>query len=138
MSEIIISEEMMDEVNKLIDLDEDELFTLLGAQISALETPTNLLMSSQSNTEEKNKQDNKNGRISYNLFEEKLKKIICDDWEYCKKKEKYNENLDTINDLMPFVIGGFGLIEVGVMAGFPMLLSVIVIKRGINEFCNCD
>ena len=39
---------------------------------------------------------------------------------------------------MPFVIGGFGLIEVGVMAGFPMLLSVIVIKRGINEFCNCD
>lgn len=138
MSEIIISEEMMDEVNKLIDLDEDELFTLLGAQISALETPTNLLMSSQSNTEEKNKQDNKKGRISYNLLEEKLKKIICDDWEYCKKKEKYNENLDTINDLMPFVIGGFGLIEVGVMAGFPMLLSVIVIKRGINEFCNCD
>ena len=129
---------MMDEVNKLIDLDEDELFTILGAQISALETPTDLLMSSQLNTEEKNKQDNKKGRISYNLLEEKLKKIICDDWGYCNKKEKYNEKLDAMKDLIPYVIGGFGLTEVGVMAGFPMLLSVIVIKREINKFCDCD
>lgn len=45
MSEVEVTEELMEGVRKLIELDESELYKMLGGQATLLENPTDLLFS---------------------------------------------------------------------------------------------
>ena len=66
-------------------------------------------------------------------FKNKLKIKICEEWLYCKKRND-PELQDSVN-LVAGVADIISSISFGVP---PVLVSTILVKKGLNKLCNCD
>jgi hypothetical protein len=128
----ISRDELMGEVRKLMDMDEDELFAILGAQAFAFERPSELHCTDFSSITKRIKL----GKAFYDEYTQRMKGIICDEWGYCAKKKKYSNEMTIMVNLIPFVGAGFG--SPGITIGVASVLSVLVFKRRLDKFCKCD
>lgn len=133
MSEIEITDELMDEVRRLREMDEDDLYAILGRQSLVLEEiPTKLQFSIWSSMPKLELMAK--GKTLFNQNKQDLKKIICDDWGYCKKMHEYTGDLNSlIVVVVPVVTTGLGL-----PTSLIAVLCVIASKYGIKKLCECD
>lgn len=132
MPEIEVTEELMEEVNKLVELDEDELCKILGSQISILENPTDLDFRERLSKTELIER----GEIFFGECRQSLKKKICNEWRYCENREKYTDSAALIRDLISVVSAGLGF--AGVAVGVSAVVSVLIYKHKPDKFCECD
>ncbi len=132
MPEIEVTDELVDELRGLIEMDEDNLYTILGYQSLGLEEkPTELqLFGGFSITESELMM---RGKSVFSRNQQRLKEKICEDWEYCKKKGIYKEDFGLLMDaLVPFVTIGLNL-----PAPMIVVLCVLAFKYGLNRLCEC-
>lgn len=133
MDQIKITDEMMDEIHKLNGMDEDELYEILGAQILALESPSELLFFERFSKTEKIEKC----KLFFGENEMRLTEAICEKWKYCEKREKFKGNFDTlIAILIPAVSSTIGFTELTV--GVSAVLSVLLLNHKLDKFCNCN
>jgi hypothetical protein len=65
-------------------------------------------------------------------IKDKLYQAICIEWKFCEKIKdpKFNEDVNLVAILMDVVSS--------VVVGFPpILITTILVKRGLNKFCDC-
>jgi hypothetical protein len=127
----ISRDELMEEVRKLMDMDEDELYAILGAQAFALERPTELQFMDFSSITKRIEL----GKALYGEYKQRMGEIICDEWGYCEKKKKYSGDITLMIELIPVVGAGFGF--TGISIGVAAVLSVLVFKHRLDKFCGC-
>ena len=112
-----------EEISKLLEMNEDELFAILGAQAFAFERPLELQFMDFSSITKRIKL----GEAFYDESTQRMKEIICDEWGYCEKRKKYSDEITIMMNLIPFVGAGFG--SLGITTGVATVLSVLVFKR---------
>jgi hypothetical protein len=122
----------MEDVHKLMELDEGELYAILGGQTSLLENPTELQFWDRLSKTERIER----GKIFFDKCEQRLKEKICNEWGYCGKKKIYNDDTTLMIGLIPVVGAGFGF--TGIAMGVSAVLSVLVFKHKLDKFCECD
>jgi hypothetical protein len=126
-------DELKDEVYKLMELDEDELYARLGYQSLGLdERATELhLFDSISIT----KSDLViSGKAYFERHKQQLKGKICDDWGYCKKRTEYSGDFKSLMGALILVV------PPGMNLPAPLIavLCVLAFKYGLDKLCGCE
>ena len=73
-----------------------------------------------------------NGQITFSHLREKLLEKVCREWNYCEKKAQYEDFQALASAIAPVVSS-----VVGVPAASAMVITVILIKLGLDKLCNC-
>ena len=128
----ISRDELIEEVRKLMDMDEDELYAILGAQAFAFERPTELQFMDFSSITKRIEL----GKALYGEYKQRMREIICDEWGYCEKKKRYSDDITLMIELIPVIGAKFEF--TGISIGMAAVLSVIVFKHRLDKFCKCD
>jgi len=151
-------DELIEEVRKLMDMDmdEDELYAILGYQSLGLEerateprlcsfsiTKSDLINAiglEERATEPRlysfsiTKSDLIiKGKAYFERYKQQLKEKICDDWQYCKRRGEYNGDVKLLMDaLIPIIITGITL-----PAPLIAVLCILTFKYGLDKLCGC-
>ena len=151
-------DELIEEVRKLMDMDmdEDELYAILGYQSLGLEerateprlcsfsiTKSDLINAiglEERATEPRlysfsiTKSDLIiKGKAYFERYKQQLKEKICDDWQYCKRRGEYNGDFKLLMDvLIPIIITGITL-----PAPLIAVLCILTFKYGLDKLCGC-
>ncbi len=64
---------------------------------------------------------------------EKLRAKICVDWHYCSRRSEYGDFQSLAYAIAPLVSS-----VVGIPATTAMIVAIILIKSGLEKFCNCQ
>ena len=126
-------DELIEEVRKLMDMDmdEDELYAILGYQSLGLEeraTEPRLYSFSITKSDLIIK-----GKAYFERYKQQLKEKICDDWQYCKRRGEYNGDVKLLMDaLIPIIITGITL-----PAPLIAVLCILTFKYGLDKLCGC-
>ncbi len=72
------------------------------------------------------------GQSLFSRFREKLIEKICRDWNYCGKRGKYDDFRTLAYAISPLVSS-----VLGVPATTAMVVTIILIKIGLDKLCNC-
>lgn len=61
-----------------------------------------------------------------------LKSAICEDWQYCKRRQSKNfdDDVTLAVQIAEIIVKGIGSHPVGIIA-------TILVKRGLDSFCDC-
>ena len=65
-------------------------------------------------------------------FSEILKAKICDEWRYCSKRADYGTFQSLAYATAPLISS-----VIGVPASTAIIVAVILIKLGLDDFCKC-
>ncbi len=68
----------------------------------------------------------------FSRFREKVIEKICRDWNYCGKRSEYDDFRALAYAIAPLVSS-----VVGVPATTAMVVTIILIKMGLDKLCNC-
>jgi len=127
-------DELIEEVRKLMDMDmdEDELYAILGYQSLGLEERATELRLFDSFSITKSDLIIK-GKAYFERYKQQLKEKICDDWQYCKRRGEYNGDFKLLMDvLIPIIITGITL-----PAPLIAVLCTLTFKYGLDKLCGC-
>jgi hypothetical protein len=72
------------------------------------------------------------GQLFLATSREKLKTKICVEWNYCGKRGSYGNVQALLFAISPLIST-----EVGVPAATAIIVAMILIKMGLDHFCNC-
>ena len=72
------------------------------------------------------------GQITFSHLREKLLEKVCREWNYCGKKTQYNDFQALASAIAPVVSS-----VVGVPATSAIVITIILIKMGLDKLCNC-
>ncbi len=72
------------------------------------------------------------GQITFSRLREKLLEKVCGDWNYCGKRAQYGDFQTLAYAIAPLVSS-----VVGVPAASAMVVTIILIKMGLDKLCNC-
>ena len=131
MSEIS-RDELVEEVSKLMELDEDELYARLGYQSSGLEERATELRLLDSFTIKKSDLAI-SGKAYFERHKQQLKEKICDDWEYCNKKKEYIKDFNSLIVVLLPIIATTASLPAPLMA----VLCALAFKYGLDRLCEC-
>lgn len=110
------------EIERYLDQDEDTLYSILD-----------LVRSSETSMAYMPGNEVDRGKALFSDLEPRLRQAICDDWNFCAKRHD-PELQDTLT-----LITGISDIIAGLTIGFPpVLITVIMVKKGLTSFCNCE
>lgn len=129
----ISKDELTNEVRKLMELDEDDLYARLGYQSLGLEErPTELQLLDQFSMTKL--ELIVRGRSFFDRNKQHLREKICDEWGYCKKGGEYTGDFGLLlGALVPVVAKGLGLPTYLIA-----VLCTLAFKYGLNKLCECD
>lgn len=129
----INKDELTNEVRKLMELDEDDLYAKLGYQTLGLEErPTELQLLDQFSITKL--ELIVRGRSFFDRNKQRLRKQICDEWGYCKKRADYTVDSGfLIGALVPVVAPRLDL-PTYLLA----VLCTLAFKYGLDKLCECD
>ena len=72
------------------------------------------------------------GQAMFSRLREKLLEKVCGEWNYCGKRAQYSEFQALAYAIVPLVS-----LVVGVPAANAMVVTIILIKMGLDKLCNC-
>jgi hypothetical protein len=72
------------------------------------------------------------GQITFSRLREKLLEKVCGEWNYCGKRAQYGDFQALAYAIAPLVSS-----VVGVPAASAMVVTIILIKMGLDKLCNC-
>ena len=123
---------LMEEVSKLMELDEDELYAILGYQsLGVEERATELQLSDRFSITKSDLAIR--GRAFFESYKQQLKEKICDEWQYCKKRsESVGDFTLLMGALIPVIISGIAL-----PASLIAVLCTLAFKYGLDKLCEC-
>ena len=132
--------------------DENKLFALLGTVPATV--PTLSLQFTKDTLAFNAYELKNNGKMIFEKFKKYLKKVVCDDFDYCSKREKVDENLKKylpeiikllikripISGKLPAwlvtILSIFGISASSLEVVLAILIAWLIIK-GCNELCQC-
>lgn len=121
--------DLVEEVNKLMALNENELYAILGYQSLGLDEKATELRLSDSFSITKSDLVIR-GSDFFENHKQQLKKSICDDWQYCKKRSEYGGDFKLlVGALIPTIITG--------PAPLITVLCALAFKYGLDRLCEC-
>ena len=111
-----------DEIEKYLSKDLDELMKELGEEAKK----KNYVLRGSSEG------DPGYGYHVFDSIKDKLFKEICEEWDYCKKSKDpdWNDSVDLAIAIAEFISTlaiGFSIV----------IITSIIVKKGLNEFCKC-
>jgi hypothetical protein len=112
-----ISESERDEIDKLLYLDEDDLYTILGAQEEAYFMPEG---------------QREAGQKIFNKLHGALKEKLCTDWKACEKMKS-----EQFKDGTSLAVAIGDVISAAAMHMPPFVIAALIIKIGVRHFCDC-
>ena len=128
----ISRDELIEEVRKLMDMDEDELYAILGYQSLGLEERATEVRLLDSFSITKSDLVIK-GKAYFERYKQQLKEKICDDWQYCKRRGEYSGDFKLLmSALIPTIITGITL-----PAPLIAVLCALAFKYGLDKLCGC-
>ncbi len=72
------------------------------------------------------------GQTMFSRLREKLLEKVCGEWNYCGKRAQYGDFQALAYAVAPLVSS-----VVGVPAASGMVVTIILIKMGLDKLCNC-
>lgn len=113
-----------DEISKLLTLSEGELFTAIGADLK----PFGFALDKRQDPDKE-----KDGRDWYQTHVKRLRASVCQN----EKVQMLLSSKRTFGrvELVAAIIDLVGLVTTGVS---PALVSVVIVKRGLAEFCSIE
>jgi len=72
------------------------------------------------------------GKRVFDQIELKLHDVVCKEWEYCEKRN--NPELQDNITLVAAVTDAIASVVIGFP---PILIATILVKKGLNNFCDC-
>jgi hypothetical protein len=115
---------MSSNVEHLLSKSLDDLYEELGRSLISPEFPTTTSITKQNAVQR--------GKSFVSNSLEKLRGKICVDWRYCSRRGDYGDFQSLAYAVAPLVSG-----VVGVPATTAMIVAIILIKSGLDKFCNC-
>ena len=112
------------EIQRLYAMTTQELYEELGKSIIITESSRPEAVSRLAVIEK--------GQITFSHLREKLLEKVCREWNYCGKKAQYEDFRALASAIAPVVSS-----VVGVPAASAMVITVILIKIGLDKLCNC-
>jgi len=130
-----VTEQQLQGVTQLVKLDISTLYEIVGMQTLALEDPLELQswrgMSGYSVSLDSTRL---RGQHFFEERKEKLTQVICDQWRYCEKAEKYEKDFQMLmTALIPVVLSALGQ----PLVGLALAICAILFKYGLRDFCKC-
>jgi len=71
-------------------------------------------------------------------IEQDLREKICVEYGYCQKKPFESKTTQQLIDLIAELIATLVPAPAGIIAAIVILVAAILVKIGLNKFCNCD
>jgi len=115
---------MSSSVERLLAKSIDDLYEDLGRSLISPEFPSTASITRQNAVQR--------GKSFVSSSLEKLRGKICVDWRYCGKRGDYGDFQSLAYAVAPLVSS-----VVGVPATTAMIVAIILIKSGLDKFCNC-
>ncbi len=115
---------MSSSAQRLLSKSLDDLYDELGRSLIFPEFPATASISRQNAVQR--------GKSFVSGSLEKLRSKICVDWHYCSKRGEYGDFQSVAYAVAPLVSSA-----VGVPATTAMIVAIILIKSGLDKFCNC-
>ena len=115
---------MSSDVERLLSKSVDDLYEELGRSLITPEFPKTSSVTKQNAVQR--------GKAFVSGSLEKLRAKICIDWRYCSKKGEYGDFQSLAYAVAPLVSS-----VVGVSATTALIVSIILIKSGLEKLCNC-
>jgi hypothetical protein len=115
-------EQLNAEITNLMHQDVDELSALLGQSDPAAEDTLHSFESARLW-----------GEKTLRDLSESLHSAICNDWRYCERRKGKN-----FDDDVKLATAVAGLIIAGIGANPAAIIATILVKRGLDAFCECD
>jgi hypothetical protein len=115
---------MSSNVEHLLSKSLDDLYEQLGRSLISPELPSTTSITKQNAVQR--------GRSFVSNSLEKLRSKICFDWRYCSRRGEYADFQSLAYAVAPLISS-----VVGVPATTAMIVAVILIKSGLDKFCNC-
>ncbi len=112
------------EVERLYAMTIHGLYEELGRSLTATEYAKPAALTREAAVER--------GQALFSRFREKLIEKICRDWNYCGKRGEYGDFQTLAYALAPLVSS-----VAGVPATTAMVVTIILIKIGLDKLCNC-
>ncbi len=109
---------------RLLSKSIDDLYEELGRSIITPDYPSAASVTKQNAVQR--------GKSFLSGSSEKLRAKICVDWRYCSKRGEYGDFQSLAYAVAPLVSS-----VVGVPATTAMIVAIILIKSGLDKFCNC-
>ena len=123
---------MVDAGVKLLDLPDDQIFAILGNQVYPVAwfrlAPGREVISTTAEL-------TRRGREWFEKLTPALKKKICIEWGYCGKKNKYKSTRELIQVITPLVGSAIGISAT--VAGVAVTVTTILVRMGLDAFCEC-
>ena len=124
-------DELIEEARKLMDMDEDELYAILGYQSLGLEERATELRLFDSFSITKSDLIIK-GKAYFERYKQQLKEKICDDWQYCKRRGEYNGDVKLLMGALIPIIN-----RITLPAPLIAVLCILTFKYGLDKLCGC-
>lgn len=138
--EFKLSKRLSTEAAKLTKLSEDKLYEMIGEALLAqefLKKPMKFLESEGiKNVMQKTRKEDsrKRGKIFVNKLRGKMFKKICVEAQACKwEKHVLDDKKGLVVALVPLIGSIMGI----TIPAIAIAVAVIVVKKGIREFCKC-
>ena len=114
-----------EDINQLMSRDEDELYILVGQNVPVIVDGRYIQPSSE--------QALAWGKDIYRKIKDKLRQKICVEMDYCNRRSDplFGDLNGIAIIILPFLPHG-----VGILAAYG--IAAILLKRGLNKFCNCE
>lgn len=118
-----LSEDELNEINEYLSENTDVLYEKLILAHIAKDKKRML----------KTGEETQEGRKLFKSIEPSLKKLICHEWEYCSKRNnpEFNDNINLVAAIGDVV----ATLSIGIP---PFLIASILIRKGLNKFCECS
>jgi len=138
--EFKLSKRLSAEASKLTKLSEDKLYEMIGEALLVqefLKKPTKFLESEGIRTvmnRTRKVESRKKGKIFVNKLRKRMFKKICVEAQACKwEKHVLKDTKGLVETLVPLIgsIIGFTIPAIAIA------VAIIIIKRGVREFCKC-
>lgn len=113
-----------DDLTRLQSMSTHDLYEELGRALVSPETPIGGPVPKQVAVER--------GQLFLATSREKLKTKICVEWDYCSKRSSYGSVQALVYAVSPLISS-----EVGVPAATAIIVAMILVRMGLDHFCNC-
>ena len=128
-----IDPEMIDVGVRLVELPQDKLFAILGTQV---ESSPSMALNYGKQARIITSEATARGRAWFEKYDKNLRRKICEEWAYCKKRNKYKKTNELIKALAPLVASAVGLS--GAVSGVLVTVTAILVKSGLDKYCGCS
>lgn len=104
----------------------DEELSVLFSTVDIIRASKDLVFHAPGNEE-------KRGEAFINKLLNDLKGMICDEWQFCRKRNnpKYQDKVNLVGGIADLISG----LTLGIS---PFLIATVFVKMGLEKYCNCN